>query len=319
MNRRALIRILTNASAGLAGVTALGRCGDSDSGPPGDIPPCQPNGQLPDALLNCRNWITFQPPSPFNPGVVPASEAELEGSLDRLAEEGWRGLVTYSLDPSQGLDQTARIARQAGFTSVIAGLFVHDEPQFIRERAAALVQVQYVDGFVLGNEVLQRGVGGFAAQRLATEIADLRSATGRPVATSETYNRYLADPTLASLGDWLFPNLQFWFDPAIRTPAQAAQVVETQYLALQAMASGRAVVVKEAWWPTAGDPAATEENQVEFFRALAASPVRFVWGEAYDQFWKQEPLGQGPNWGLHRSDGGPKPVVPALRSTYRGG
>ena len=38
------------------------------------------------------------------------------------------------------------------------------------------------------------------------------------------------------------------------------------------------VPVTEAWWPTAGEAAATEANQTEFFRRLAATSIKFVWG-----------------------------------------
>lgn len=118
------------------------------------------------------------------------------------------------------------------------------------------------------------------------------------------------------MGDWIFPNLQFWFDPAIRTPANAVVSIQTQYQSLQLLAPGRTVVIKEAWWPTAGEAAATEENQTEFFRQLATTSIKFVWGEAFNQFWKAESLGQGPNWGLHSSTGTPKQLISALSATY---
>jgi exo-beta-1,3-glucanase (GH17 family) len=276
---------------------------------------CTPTGALPGALVTCRNWITFAPPRPFNPnlGTFP-SEAELRTALKLLYDEGWRGLVTYSLDGT--LAAVPRLAKETGFTMVIAGLFWFDDAQLARERAAALDQLTWIDGFVLGNEGLQ--FGRYTRQRLASELAQLRADTGRPVATSETFGQYQSDPSLSAIGDWVFPNLQFWFDPTIRSIPQAVSTVQSQYQTLQAAAPARTVVVKEAWWPTAGDPAATEANQAEFFRLLAASPVKFVFGEAYDQFWKAEALGQGPHWGLHTDTGSPKQIINDLRDLYTG-
>ena len=301
MKRRDLLRVLGKVAVAALGGALLAGCPDEetdenagDDGIPdnGSPPPidfsCEPRGILPAALLTCRNWITFAPPRPFNPGQVPASEALLNSALSQLAREGWRGLVTYSLDPTQGLDRVPRLAKQNGFTMVLAGLFIFDERQFQRERAVALAQIQSIDGFVLGNEVLQRNVPGFTRQRLATEITRLRTETGRPVTTSEPFNQYHNDPALLAIGDWVFPNLQFWFDPTLRAIPQAVRAVESQFQALQAAAPSRAIVVKEAWWPTAGESAATEANQTEFFRQLATTRIPFIFGEAYDQFWKQE-------------------------------
>jgi hypothetical protein len=80
------------------------------------------------------------------------------------------------------------------------------------------------------------------------------------------------------------------------------------------------VVIKEAWFPTGGNAAATEANQNAFFQRLAAHSVIFVWGEAYDQPWKtgeQSPFGTlGPEWGLHGSDGSPKQLIQDLAPIY---
>jgi exo-beta-1,3-glucanase (GH17 family) len=232
----------------------------------------------------------------------------------RLRAEGWRGLVTYSLDGT--LQAVPRLAKEVGFTMIIAGLFWFDDAQLARERTAALGQLFSIDGFVLGNEGLKES--RYTRQRLTNEFTRLKAETGRPVTTSETFAQYQNDPTLLAFGDWVFPNLQFWFDLAIRTPSQAVDIVQNQYQTLQIAAPGRIVVVKEAWWPTAGEPAATEANQTEFFRQWATTQVKFVFGEAYDQFWKTEALGQGPHWGLHTDTGTPKQIIQALQSLYTG-
>lgn len=260
-------------------------------------------------LDNLRTAPAFNP----NQNIFP-DEAQLRSALTTLHAEGWRGLVTYSLDGS--LQHVPRLAKEIGFTVVIAGLFWFDDGQLARERAAALAQLAFIDAYVLGNEGLQQG--RYTRQRLAAEIQQLKAATGRPITTTETLAQYQNDPTLASLGDWVFPTLQFWFDPAIRTPALAVGSVQAQHQILVNLAPGRTVVVKEAWWPTGGDAAATEANQTEFFRQLATTQIKFIWGEAYDQFWKVEPLNQGPRWGLHTDNGIPKQIIQTLQNTYIG-
>ena len=279
------------------------------------VPRCVPAGTLPGALLVCRNWITFAPPRPFNPNqnVFP-SEAQLREALVTLHREGWRGLVTYSMDGT--LQHVPRLAKEVGFTVVIAGLFWFDEAQLARERIAALAQAAFIDGYVLGNEGIAEG--RYTRVRLAAEIQTLKANTGRPVTTSETFAQYQADPVLATLGDWIFPNLQFWFDPAIRTPAAGVGSVQSQFNMLVKLAPGRTIVIKEAWWPTRGEPAASEANQAEFFRLMSATQMKFIWGEAYDQFWKAEPLNQGPNWGVHTETRVPKRVIQDLQNTYTG-
>src|SRR5262249_33594930 len=108
---------------------------------------CAPMGPLPDALRSCRNWITFAPPAPFNPNTSTSpSDAQLQTALQQLVSEGWRGLVTYSLDGT--LADVPRIAKQVGFTMVIAGLFWSDSAQLFREKLAARAQVNFIDGFV---------------------------------------------------------------------------------------------------------------------------------------------------------------------------
>lgn len=263
------------------------------------------------SLCACRNWITFAPPRPFNPdhNTFP-SEAQLRASLAQLRNEGWQGVVTYSLDGA--LAWVPRLAKEVGFTSVIAGLFWYDNAQLLRERKAAVEQLAWIDAFALGNEGIQ--FGRYTRSELASEIAHLKSETDRPVATTETMNSYRSDRSLLEIGDWIFPNIHPWF-ANIRTVSEAAKFVQDEYRWIQTQAPARFVSVKEAWWPTRGEATATEANQVEFFRLLSAMPVKFVWGEAYDQYWKSEGA-QGPNWGLHTDQGIAKQVISVLHEIY---
>src|SRR5205823_5094249 len=59
-----------------------------------------------------------------------------------------------------------------------------------------------------------------------------------------------------------------------------------------------------------------EANQIRFYQQLASTPVQFIWGEAYDQFWKTGEGPQGPHWGFHGSTGQPKAILAALANIY---
>jgi exo-beta-1,3-glucanase (GH17 family) len=236
----------------------------------------------------------------------------LRAALQLLYCEGWRGLVTYSLDGT--LRHVPRIAKEVGFVHVIAGLFWFDDAQLSRERAAALEEVEFIDGFVLGNEGL--AFGRYTRQRLETEIATLQADTRRPVSTTEPAQSYLDDPTLLQLGDWVFPNIHPWFG-GIRSVPEAVQFVESQVAQLEALAPGRSRVVKESWWPTSGGSAASEQNQAEFFLQLSQTTVKFVYGEAFDQYWKTQEGAQGAHWGFHSDTGASKQVIMDVGEQYR--
>jgi exo-beta-1,3-glucanase (GH17 family) len=261
-----------------------------------------------------RHWITFSPPRPFNPNTSTyPTQPQIQTALQQLYNEGWRGLVTYSLDGT--LDNVPRIAKQIGFFYVIAGLFWFDDAQLVREHAAALQQVPWIDAYVVGNEGLQ--FQRYSRPALEQEINTLRTATNRPVATTEPLNQYIADPSLLNVGDWVFPTIHPWYANISSIP-DATQYVQTNCQALQSKTT-KDVLVKEAWWPTGGgDSNATESNQTEFFQQLAATDVKFIWGEAFDQYWKNEALANdpGPHWGLHSDYGVPKQIIDALRTIY---
>jgi exo-beta-1,3-glucanase (GH17 family) len=301
-------------------LVSLLACGSSDAGetpPERTSEPCRATTtDVVAALAQCRNWISFEPAAPFNPTQgVATTDSATRASLQQLFDEGWRGIVTYSIDPVQGLDQVPRIAKQVGFQFVIAGLYWYDEAQLSRERAAALDQAQYIDAFVVGNEGLMEG--RYTRASLTTELENLHAATKRPVTTSEPDWLYHADPSLLMLGDWVFPNIHPWFAD-IRSTSSGVSFVENRVSALQQLAPSRTIVLKESWWPTAGgDPAATQDNQSVYFAALAAAGVKFVWGLGYDEYWKTDEGPQGPHWGFHDSQRHAKRLVYDLADVYR--
>jgi len=242
--------------------------------------------------------------------------------LQQLFDEGFRGLITYTLDGN--LSDAPKIAKEIGFSHVIAGIYWFDDAQLEREKQAASDQWPHYDALIVGNEGLL--TGRYTRDRLVEEVESLQRLIGKPVATTETGDHYLVDPSLLEIGDFAMVNIQPWFNAANdpNDPAAMAQAVAGEYQALLAADPDQMVVIKESWWPTSGHAAATEANQSAFFEALVGTGVPFVWGESYDQPWKtgeQSPFGTfGPSWGMHDSIGTAKSVVSDLSteitSTY---
>ena len=301
--------LLSGAELPGAGNAPIGASALSHKATP--TPACRPSGPLPAALAGCRNWIAFSPPRPFDPRhTVYPSVPQLRRWIAQLIDEGWRGLVTYSLDGT--LAEIPKLAHEAGFSEVVAGLFWYDDEQLRRERVAAVRERRDIDAYVVGNEGL---IGGrYTLAELHREIARLRVQTGKPVTTTEPAEMYRKVPALArSIGDWAFPIIHPWW-AAQRRPVAAARWVNREYCSLRALARGRMWVVKEAWWPSAGaDPAATAANQWRFLDAFMQTAVPAIQGEAYDQSWRAAPGGVGRFWGWHRADASPRPVVARLR------
>lgn len=279
-----------------------------------------PTGPVLAALSDTRNWITYTPSQPYNPNLnIQPTEAQIQGDLQLLFNTGFRGLVTYSLDGV--LQETARIAKSVGFTQVIAGAFWFDDAQLAREKTAALQELPYIDAFIVGNEGLLEG--RYTRARLEQEIAWFQTNTLKPVSTTETGGQELADPTLIDLGDFATVNIQPWFNGSLNpsNPAAMATAVSNEYTALKNLRPDRSIFVKEAWYSTTGNVAATQANQTAFFAALANTPVKFVWGEAFDQPWKSEnsPFGTlGPGWGMFTGNRTPKSIVSDLANVYIG-
>jgi len=286
------------------------------------LPPAAPFGSMPEALTTSRNWIAFTPRN-YNPNVGQfPTEAQLRADLQQLYDDGWRGIVTYTLDGT--LRHVPRLAKQIGFTKVIGGIYWYDDAQLAREKAAVPEVDPFVDAYVVGNEGLF--AGRYTRAALERETAAIKLLTGKPVATTETGGQYLADPTLLDVGDWVFPNIQpFCPQPAIRSVADAVAHTANEFLAIRAAAVARApdrvVALKETWWPTADDAAATQANQAEYFGQLAQTETVFVWGESFDQPWKFEPgcYNQGSFWGLYTADGEFKAAIPQLHTVYVSG
>ncbi len=255
----------------------------------------QPNSSTPDTL------------------EIELNESPIRADLRKLRNIGFRGIVTYGSKGIMG--KIPEFARSEGFDgTIIMGIWdITSKEEFDN----AISQVRFVDGYCLGNEGL--GVR-YNVETLLSRMKQLRTATSRPVTTSEPIFQYFQPKyqhVLCKAPDWIFPIIHpFWNHPF--DPEQSARWITVHYDYLSAV-SGRSVIIKEAGFPTAGHEKLSEEAQIAFFKELAKSGLHFFHFEAFDQSWKanveNNPLIEA-HWGLFKADGTPKKIVSFLKEQW---
>lgn len=268
------------------------------------------------AAFETKRWIAY---SPTGPSPAPASEALIREDLQTLHAAGFEGIVTYGCD---GLKkQIPKLAREAGISYVVLGVY---NPKSRAELDNARDLAGVVDAYCVGNEgLLEKGASRYSLGELQAAVEELRAWSGRPVSTSEQIEDYYDDGLkgpLAELSDWLFPNVHpFWHGKA-RQP-EAAEWTRDEYEKLKAAAQGKAIVFKEVGLPTGSlDQEATAPDaqaQADYYSALRAFRVPFVYFEAFDQVWKAHNPFE-PFWGLFDKARKPKAIISQLAKPLQG-
>jgi len=244
-------------------------------------------------------WVAYSPPSADPNKKIEATSDAIREDLAVLRSAGFTGLVTYSSAGAFGRD-LPRLAQKQGFQGIIMGIW---DPASAEEiaTARAAANLPIVLGYCIGNE----GLGErYQLPELSKAIDDLRTATGKPVTTTEQIDDY-ADANLLQLGDWVFPNAHPYFHNKL-DPEAAVRWTQAAYDDLKRQTQ-RFILFKEVGLPTAGDKEGqlSEANQDQYYRALAQTNVRFVYFEGFDQPWKTEPSVE-PHWGIFHADRTPK-------------
>ena len=251
------------------------------------------------------DWICYSPTN-TNPdaGEQPTLDT-LRSDLAVLRQAGFNGLITYGASGVLGSD-LPRLAEEAGFDGVIMGIWDIDSAEELGAARAAAAR-DNVLGYCLGNEGLGRR---YDLAALRKGIAELKQATGKPVATTEEFDDYF-DPDIRAVGDWVFPNTHPIFHGR-HDPPRAVRWTAGAYDE-QARAGDRFIWFKEVGLPSDGaeDEPYTPADQRAYYEALAETPVMFAYFEAFDQPWKVWRALE-PHWGLFDADRRPKPIARRL-------
>lgn len=285
-----------------------------------------------DTLFSGKGWITYSPAEGAS-----ASQATVEADFARIRAAGFVGVVTYASHTGDITGMFPKLAYCAGLR-VIAGLdLASDVNQTNLNRINP-----YSDAYVVGNETIKTGT---TPAQLATLIGQVKSWTNKPATTAEEYGNYdmINNPTIAQqvlkLGDWVFPNIQVWFDGFVsqcidRGVIQGPTLFNNIVTYSNQSGLGNPVVAHEFWWPTAAPngqsdpcgngsgPGATPANQSTYFSGSVAysashfgGNLRIVWGEYIDQTWKGTSVESHFGWWTTADS--PKPVVSNLASQYQ--
>lgn len=247
-------------------------------------------------------WVAYSSPNP-NPqqGFYQPTPGTMYEDLRTLRKAGFTGLVTYSSFGVMG-DEFVTIAESLGYHGLIMGVW---DPTNVGElkNAKNASSSSILLGYTIGNEGFDRRRDRYTVSELCAAIIDLRSATGRPVTTSEEIDDYYSRPELLMIGDWYFPNVHpYWH--FTKYPDAAVKWEEEQFDGFSRN-TDHFILFKEVGLPTDGAFGLSEANSDEYYRALAKTDVRFVYFEAFDQPSKTHSSVE-PHWGLFRSTRRPK-------------
>ncbi len=255
--------------------------------------------------------IAYQPRGFFPGSEFKASAPEqIQQELKQLHELGFQSIVTYGARGAMGT--IPEMARSLGFSGmVIMGIWdIYSDEEWDN----AVAQLEFVDGYCLGNEGLF--FLRYTVDELEKKMDELRKATGKPVTTGEPIYSYLQGPYrewLLQHSDWLFPNTHpFWGGKNQYQDAVDWVVARSDYLEAT---TGQKIILKETGLPSKTPHPDGEEMQNLFFTALKATGVKFVYFEAFDQPWKHEMFNQPEaegHWGLFDANGRPKQAIESV-------
>ncbi|HUI90343.1 MAG TPA: hypothetical protein VLX61_16615 [Anaerolineales bacterium] len=252
--------------------------------------------------VNRIRWVAYSSPHlDSDQGFYQPTPETIYQDLTVLRKAQFTGLITYGSAGIMGT-QFPGIAQSLGFRGIIMGIWSPTSQDELNNAQNA-ASLPIVLGYSIGNEGLSGARDRYSISILCSAIADLRSRTGRPVATSEDVDTYDSRPGLLSVGDWLFPIAHpYWH--STKYPQDAVQWEQAQYSALQDK-TGLFVFFKEVGLPTSGAYGLSDFNQDLFYRGLAETDVRFAYFEAFDQPSKTHASVE-PHWGIFQADLGPK-------------
>jgi exo-beta-1,3-glucanase (GH17 family) len=271
--------------------------------------------EAPSARISCVSYAPFRKlgETPLDPNAH-VSEQRIDHDLRALSQR-FDCVRTYS--QGQGLSAVPRIAQRYGM-KVLLGIWLGGDAAANAQQvklgiATAREYPQVLRGVIVGNEVLLRGE--LSPAQLAVYLQQVRAAVDVPVSYADVWEFWLQHPELASSVDYLTIHiLPYWEDTPV-SPERAVRHVAAVYARVKQAFPGRAVMIGETGWPSAGRPrqAATASvvNEARYLRSFLryAATVHMPYNviEAFDQPWKRAQEGTaGGYWGIFDAQAQPK-------------
>jgi len=202
---------------------------------------------------------------------------------------------TYTV--SRGLDRVLPMAAAAGLKVSLGLELGRDTAQNDLEIARGLklfgAFAKIIDRVYVGSETLRRK--DLSAAALAGYVQRMRVPIANPavtVGTAEAWRDWRDNPGLAEACDFIGAHLFPYRDGV--PIAEAVDDVARRYDALRTAFPGKAVVISETGWPSAGpaingavpSPAAQEQFARTFLARAARESYDYNFAEAYDQPWR---------------------------------
>lgn len=219
---------------------------------------------------------------------------------------------TYTV--SDGFDRAPEVAREFGL-EVLLGLWIgsdpaHNEREIARATDLARSHRETLRAIVVGNEVLLRR--DLAPEQLAALIRRVASATGLPVTYADVWGFWMKHRSLAEAVSFVTVHiLPYWDDDPVSID-EVIPFVDGLYTQIERSFPGKAVLVGETGWPSAGRPRGAAVpgriNQARYLREFtvlaARRGIEYNLIEAFDQPWKMAHEGTvGGHWGLYDAEG----------------
>lgn len=256
--------------------------------------------------------VTFDPTKKDETAKTKRTLTYSEEDLDKdltLLEGKFHAIRTYSV--LQGLHKVPELAAKHNL-NITLGAWIGADLEKNRQEIETLIQLSREENkrivrLMVGNEVLLRNE--IPKEQLIEYIHEVKKRTWRPVSTSETWDRWLANPDLAKEVDYIGVHiLPYWEGISID---DAVDHVFARYHDLQVAFPNKPIVITEVGWPSDGQPvkqaSASITNQARFLREFlnraAKEKLPYYVIEAFDQPWKMTDEGSaGAYWGIFNAD-----------------
>jgi exo-beta-1,3-glucanase (GH17 family) len=252
------------------------------------------------ALICGHHWITYEPLS-YNPYQSPNPNITMmDMELQWIHNAGFDGIITFT--SRDNFSEIPELAQKHDLR-VIMGIW---NPNDLNEVTLAISKRELVDAYVIGHNGLYNLIAGnpnlYTKDDLIRVIRYVRYKTGRPVSTTEMIQRYIDNPFLYSIGDWVFPDAHIklkadmnanYVNESIKYTLEIASAVSEQ-----AERGEKPILLKMVTFPHNGFSGATYTSQAEFYRLLLdskrdtitdmSSDICVSVHSAFDSSWKTD-------------------------------